>query len=243
MLRSGGLDPRYDLPELYRDEHLCVVAKPAGLLVHRGWGDDRVVAMTLLRNRLGQHVYPVHRLDRPTSGVLIFALDSGVAAAMAKRFEQGEVQKTYLALCRGVPAPELHIDYPIPNKEGGERVPAVTYVALRFATERYALLEVWPRTGRLHQIRRHLKHLSHPLIGDVRYGHGEHNRLFREQHGLFRLALHALAIAFPHPITSAPLALRAKIPDDLRRPLRSLGVPEALLLELEAGTGPSKPVA
>lgn len=231
------------MPELFRDRHLCVVNKPAGLLVHRGWGDDRVVAMTLLRDRLGHHVYPVHRLDRPTSGCLIFALDPEVAAAMAKRFEAGEVQKTYLALCRGVPPEVLHIDYPIPNKDGGERVPAVTDAARRFATERYALMEVWPRTGRLHQIRRHLKHLSHPLIGDVRYGHGEHNRLFRERYGLHRLGLHALALSLPHPVTQEPLSLRAPIPPDLRGPLLLLGVPEELLQDLEQGRSPAKPVA
>ncbi|HEY0783640.1 MAG TPA: pseudouridine synthase, partial [Thermoanaerobaculia bacterium] len=165
------------MPILYQDDALVVVDKPSGLVVHRGWGQDRVVAMTLVREALGRHVFPVHRLDRGTSGALVFALSPEIARLLQQRFEAGLVEKRYLALVRGVPPETGVIDHPIPREPDGPRVPAVTEFHRLATFERYALLEVVPKTGRLHQIRRHLKHLSHPLIGDVRYGKGEHNRL------------------------------------------------------------------
>ncbi|HEY2739007.1 MAG TPA: pseudouridine synthase [Thermoanaerobaculia bacterium] len=200
------------------------MGKPSGIAVHRGWSRERIVALAVVRDRLGQRVFPVHRLDRATSGVLVFALDSGTARRLQEQWIAGTVRKRYLALVRGIPPEEGVIDHPVPNSLYGPRVPAVTEF-LRLATfERYALLEVRPQTGRLHQIRRHLKHLSHPLIGDVRYGKGEHNRLFRERFGLHRLALHALEIGFEHPGTQCPLRIFAPVPEDLAGPLRAMGM-------------------
>jgi tRNA pseudouridine65 synthase len=214
-------------PLLYRDDSLAAIGKPSGIAVHRGWSRERIVALTVVRDLLGRMVFPVHRLDRATSGVLVFALDSGTARRLQEQFVAGTVRKRYLALVRGIPPEEGVIDHPVPRSlrsPGGPRVPAVTEFRRLATFERYALLEVWPRTGRLHQIRRHLKHLSHPLIGDVRYGKGEHNRLFRERFGLHRLALHALEIAFEHPSTGHPLRIFAPVPDDLAGPLRALGM-------------------
>jgi len=110
------------------------------------------------------------------------------------------------------------------RESGGARVPAVTEFRRLATFERYALVEARPRTGRFHQIRRHFKHLSHPLIGDVRYGKGEHNRLFRERFGLHRLALHALELAFEHPGTGEPLRIVAPVPEDLAGPLGKMGM-------------------
>ncbi|MDP9120657.1 MAG: pseudouridine synthase, partial [Acidobacteriota bacterium] len=117
------------------------------------------------------------------------------------------------------------IDHPIPRRPDGPRVAAVTEFRRLATFERYSLVEALPRTGRLHQIRRHFKHLSHPLIGDVRYGKGEHNRLFRSRFGLHRLALHALELAFEHPVERVPLRLVAPLPEDLAGPLRAMGLP------------------
>ncbi len=220
---------RLELRLLYRDEFLAVVDKPSGLLVHRGWGDDAVVAMSALRDQLGLRVYPVHRLDRGTSGALAFALDSETGSLLCGIFEQGRAQKRYLALVRGVPPESGVIDHAIPNKPDGPRVSAVTAFRRVATVGRFSLVEAEPRTGRLHQIRRHLKHLGHPLVGDVNYGRGEINRLFREQVGLRRLALHARALSFEHPRTGRPVAVESPLPDDLREPLAKFGFAPELL--------------
>ncbi len=233
---------------LHRDDRLAAFAKPSGLLVHRGWGDDAVVALDLARRALGARVHPVHRLDRATSGVLLFARDPESAAAMGRLFEAGAVHKAYLALVRGVPPEAGVIDHPVPRTEGGARVPAVTAFRRRHTPppvspdasaggearpRSVSLVEARPETGRLHQIRRHLKHLGHPVVGDVNYGRGDVNRLFRERHGLRRLALHARSLSFEHPFTGAVTTIAAALPEDLRGPFASLGIPE----EAFAGVG------
>ena len=212
---------------LHHDGSLVAVDKPSGMAVHRGWSQERHVVLTVLRDQIGRHLYPVHRLDRGTSGALVMALDPATARAVQERFEAGEVRKRYLALVRGIPPEEGVIDSPVPRAPDGPRVPAVTEFRRLGTFERYALLEVVPRTGRLHQIRRHMKHISHPIIGDVRYGKGEHNRLFRERFGLHRLALHALEIGFPH--AGRDLRIVASVPPDLAGPLRAMDLPVELL--------------
>lgn len=216
--------PLPDLPPLHQDGSLLAVDKPAGLAIHRGAARDRIFALQIVRDREGRHVHAVHRLDRATSGVLLFALDPGTARRMQERFEAGAVEKRYLALVRGIPPESGVIDHPIPRDVDGPRVPAVTEFRRLAIFERYALIEARPRTGRRHQIRRHLKHISHPLIGDVRYGNGEHNRLFRERFGLHRLALHACELAFDHPETGGMLRIVAPVPEDLAGPLRTMGI-------------------
>jgi tRNA pseudouridine65 synthase len=204
---------------LWADEHLAVVHKPSGLLVHRGWGDDDVVAMTEARSLLGRWVYPVHRLDRGTSGALLFALSPEVARKLQEAFEARAVTKVYWALVRGALGAELLIDHPVPRAEDGPKVEAITAIAPLWSKDRYSWVEARPRTGRLHQIRRHLKHVSHPIIGDVNYGKGEHNRLFRERYGLHRLALHAARIELEHPVTAERIRVDAPLPQDLAEPL------------------------
>lgn len=191
---------------LYRDADVVAVNKPSGLAVHRGWADDDEFAMTLVRDALGQWVYPVHRLDRGASGVLLFGLSPESARWLCERFERREVQKHYHALVRGAPPDALVIDHALVPESGGEAQPAVTHVRRVAQHGRYAWLEAKPHTGRLHQIRRHLKHVSCPIIGDVRYGKGEHNRFFRERYGLHRLALHASRLELAELSVTAPLA-------------------------------------
>jgi tRNA pseudouridine65 synthase len=211
---------------LHRDERLLAVDKPAGLSVHRGWDRSSDVAMTRARDAVGQHVWPVHRLDRSASGVLLFALDREAARLLQAMFAGGEVGKTYLALVRGTTPEEGVIDHPLAR--GKTRVDAVTAFRRLRAIERndlprsYSLVEVRPKSGRLHQIRRHFKHLSHPLVGDVRYGKGEHNRLFRTRFGLQRLFLHACSLELVHPFSRERLALRAELPDELAAVIEAL---------------------
>lgn len=182
--------------------------------------------MSRVRDRLGRWVFPVHRLDRGTSGVLLFALSPEVARRLQEAFAAGQVEKRYLALVRGVAPESGEIDHPLRREDSpaAAKVPAVTEFRRLGTWERYSLVEARPRTGRLHQVRRHFKHLSLPLIGDVRYGKGEHNRHFRERFGLHRLALHALSLTLPHPATGKPLAVAAPVPEDLAGPLRAMGL-------------------
>lgn len=207
---------------LFQDDDLVAVNKPSGMIVHRGWANDKQVAMTEVRDQIGQWVYPVHRLDRGTSGVLLFALSSEVASLLGHSFRERLVQKRYLGIVRGVPAESGIIDNPVPNKDGGERVNAVTSYRRLGVAGRYSLVEAHPHTGRLHQIRRHFKHISCPLIGDVRYGKGEHNRYFRDNFDLQRLALHCHGMALQHPRSETFIELRAELPLDLSRALSGL---------------------
>lgn len=221
-----------DLPVLYRDEALLIVNKPAGLVVHRGWATDRVTALDLARERAGRWVYPAHRLDRGTSGVLVFGLDPDVARALERAFSQDQIEKRYLALVRGMAPDTVRIDHPIAKEEGKPKLPSLTHVT-RLAhyeveneetgiTRRYSWVEARPLTGRPHQIRRHLKHVSHPIVGDVRYGKAEHNRLFRRRFGLERLVLHAECLSLPHPSEARRVSVHAPLPDELARLLEAL---------------------
>lgn len=230
----------HDLPLLFADDSIAVVTKPSGLAVHRGWAADRVNAVTLARRRLGKRVFPVHRLDRATSGVLVFALSHEAAGSLQSAFKAGEVSKTYLALVRGTPPIEGIVDSPVPRSEKGPRVPALTYFRRLATAGRFSLVEAVPKTGRLHQIRRHLKHAGHPLVGDVRYGVGEINRHFRAEFGLHRLALHALTLRFAHPASGEPTAFFSEIPADLAGTLSQLGVPSFVWSGAHRLNGPSE---
>jgi len=214
--------PPIDL--LFCDAAVVVANKPSGLLVHRGWADDDDVALFRVRDVLGGHVHPVHRLDRGTSGTLLFARTREAAATLGRALEAGRVKKRYLALVRGTPPDEGVIDHAIPKSEGGERVAAVTRFRrlARSRLDRCSLVLALPETGRLHQIRRHLHHISHPIVGDVNHGSGETNRHYRALYGLHRLALHARSIEFDHPTTGERIIASAPVPDDLARALEAL---------------------
>ena len=219
-----------ELKILFVDADLVIVNKPSGLLVHRGWANDDDVAMFRVRDLFGAHVYPVHRLDRGTSGALCFGRTREAAASLTASFESRQVDKCYLALVRGEPAASGTIDHPIPKSVDGPRVPAVTHYRLvaRSTVDRCSLVLAIPETGRGHQVRRHLRHLGHPLVGDVNYGRGEINRRYRAEYGLHRLALHAHQISFEHPVTRAPVAVTAPMPDDLGLPLERLALPRTI---------------
>lgn len=190
-------------------------------------GDDRAFALQMLRDQLGRKVWPVHRLDRATSGVLLFALDADTAAAVGRQFMAREVRKRYLAVARGYTEPAGRIDHPLATGDHREDRPARTdyerratlelpFPVGRYSTARYSLLTVDPKTGRTHQIRRHFKHIFHPLIGDTTYGEGRHNRLFREHFGCRRLLLHGAELELTHPWSHDQLGLRAPLTGSFR---------------------------
>lgn len=204
------------LPVLWRDEHLVAVHKPAGWLVHRTGLDahETRVVVQALRDQLGQRVHPVHRLDKGTSGVLLMALEPQAARLMGQAFDARRVDKGYVALVRGWMPDTALVDHPLkPDDAPADALPQQAVTALRclarlelpeaveprHPTTRVSLVEARPLTGRRHQIRRHLKHLSHPIIGDATHGKGLHNRWWADRLGVQRLWLHAFELVFPHP--------------------------------------------
>jgi tRNA pseudouridine65 synthase len=231
------------LPILYQDEHLVVVNKPSGLLVHRSPIDrhERRFAVQLLRNQLGRRVHPAHRLDKGTSGALAFALDRDTASALAGQFASGVACKTYLAIVRGWPDASGVIDHPLePVRDdvigvqaGGAREARTVFRRLaavelphrvdRYPTSRYALVELEPLTGRRHQLRRHLAHASHPIVGDSTYGKGRHNRLFRELFDSQRLLLACTRLVLVHPQKGEPLAIDAPLDHGFASVIERLG--------------------
>lgn len=203
---------------LHLDDRLVAVDKPSGLSTHRGWDESDDALLQRVRDEVGAYVYPVNRLDRGASGIVLFALDREAAAALQAAWPDAD--KRYLAITRGHPEEHVVLDHPVPRAPGEERVDARTELWRRETFGRYALVEARPHTGRLHQIRRHLKHLSCPLIGDVRYGKGEHNRIFRTQHDLHRLALHCTKLTVPH-VDGTTLVVECALADDMARALDS----------------------
>ncbi|MBA3540370.1 MAG: pseudouridylate synthase [Deltaproteobacteria bacterium] len=215
---------------LHRDARCVVVDKPSGLSTHRGWDDSEDALLQRVRDAVNLYVYPIHRLDRGASGATLFALDKAAARAFTDAWMAREADKRYLAITRGHPPEHLLLEHAIPRAPGEERVEAITEIWRRETFGRYALVEARPHTGRLHQIRRHLKHLACPLIGDVRYGKGEHNRIFRTQHALHRLALHCIALRVPHP-DGGELAVECPLAPDLAAALASCRAAYPALLE------------
>ncbi len=234
------------LPILYQDKDLVVIDKSPGLLVHRSLIDRHATqfAMQMVRDQIGQHVYPVHRLDRPTSGALLFALSSTVAHTLSVEFAEGRVQKTYLAVVRGTPAEKIHIDYPLKEEldKKSDRLAdtdkpaqsAVTDVETlgsfefpvqvdKFPTSRYSLVRAHPQTGRKHQIRRHLRHLGHPIVGDVMHGSGKHNRFFKQTLGIGRLLLACTELSFRHPTENKIICVKAPLAGEFKTLCDRLG--------------------
>ncbi|MBU0657000.1 MAG: tRNA pseudouridine(65) synthase TruC [Gammaproteobacteria bacterium] len=230
---------------LYHDDHLVAINKPSGLLVHRSlidWHETRF-AIQLTRDQIGQKVFPVHRLDKPTSGVLLFALDSDTARLLTEQFSAGLVEKTYLAIVRGHTEESGIIDHPlkeeldkIADANANQDKPAqaaithyqrllafeLPYAVDRYPSSRYSLLELQPKTGRKHQLRRHMKHISHHMLGDTTHGNGKHNQFFRQQFACQRLLLHAARLQLTHPHTGEPLIINAPLPADFAQMVRLL---------------------
>jgi len=237
------------IPVLYRDEFLAVVDKPAGLMVHdsalaRGETD---FAADRLREQFGRPIFLVHRLDRATSGCLLLAFDRETASVLGKTLMSHAFEKAYLAVCRGWPAePIFEVDHPLDGGPGKpQKKPAITRFerlasceldlpSSGFPTSRYALLRAWPQTGRFRQIRRHLKHLSHHLIGDTSHGDGRHNRAFRMM-GIHRMLLHAERLRFPHPATGVPLDALAPPDAEFAKALALFEAPPALQQSVHIG--------
>jgi tRNA pseudouridine65 synthase len=234
----------YELEILYQDEYLVAINKPSGLLVHKSMIDRHEIyfAMKMLRDQIGQWVYPIHRLDKPTSGVLLFALDKHTAKLMSEQFREHTIKKTYICVVRGYTDESGLIDHALREKldkiadkdaskykeaqeavTGYETLASVEldYPVGKYDKTRYSLVKVLPKTGRKHQIRRHMKHISHHILGDTNYGRGEHNIFVREQFNCHRLLLHALSLEVKYPYTDELLSIRASVDETFNSILES----------------------
>jgi tRNA pseudouridine65 synthase len=219
---------------LYQDEYLIAINKPSGLLVHKSPIDkhETQFALQLLRDQIGKYVYPIHRLDKPTSGILLFAFTSEMTKTMSLLFRSHEVNKEYIAIVRGYTQEEELIDYPLKQmldtkeqkrlgitKEAQEAqthyeclaTVELPYPVSRYPVARYSFVKLLPKTGRKHQLRRHMKHIFHPIVGDTKHGRGEHNQLFREKFECHRLLLHSHRVSFIHPVTQEKIVLEAEV--------------------------------
>lgn len=228
------------------------INKPAGLLVHRSAIDrhETRFALQLLRDQLGRRVYPVHRLDKPTSGLMLFALNPDAARQLAGQFADHSVDKSYIAIVRGWCPDQGRIDHPLreqhdaadpagTHKTARVQVAATDYhrvatveldVAVdRYPRTRYSMVLLHPRTGRRHQLRRHMKHISHPIIGDANHGKGVHNRFFRETLGCDRLLLASVAATIRHPLSGQQLRLTASPGVEFETLARRFGWEDALM--------------
>lgn len=241
---------------LYQDDALIAVNKPANLAVHRSKmvGNAEEFLIDLLREQIGDNVYLAHRLDRATSGVLLVARSKEVAAALGEQFMARSIHKQYLVVVRGWPEPgEEVIDYPLPgSRETGTRREARTrYRRLatievpielgRYPQQRYALVLAEPESGRFRQIRKHLAHIHHPVIGDCQHGRGDHNRLYKQHFGCHRMLLHAWRLDFHHPVTGVPMQLEAPLDEAYTHLLARFGWPRPEDIEASANDFPPPP--
>jgi tRNA pseudouridine65 synthase len=231
--------PEPPLEILYRDERYIAIHKPSGLLVHRSPIDKRETrfAIQILRDQIGRRVYPAHRIDRPTSGILLFGLDEAAGTALSILFQERKVKKTYLAVTRGHIPESGTIDSPLHKYEDQDghvkssqtqealtnyqrlTITELPYPTERYDTTRYSLVELYPHTGRRHQIRRHLAHIRHPIIGDVRHGCNKANKLARANFNIYRLLLAATDISFPHPYEDKTVTIHCPLEESFQSAL------------------------
>jgi len=228
-----------ELSILYEDEHYIAVNKPAGMLVHRTpleKDPEALFAMIVLRDQIGKKVYPLHRIDRPTSGVLLFAKSSEAASRLQPAFASHEIKKYYLAVVRGfLPEAQGIINQPLSKDLDKELQGASSeYWRLaeveipfssspKYTSSRYSLVKVFPHTGRMHQIRRHFAHLRHYIIGDSTHGDNKQNKFFRQHFQSNQLLLHAWMLQFTHPYHGEEIFIKAEISEQLENIIYSLG--------------------
>ncbi len=214
---------------LFQDDHLIAVNKPAGLLVHRSSiaKDATEFALQKTRDFAGKEVHPIHRLDRKTSGVLLFTFDKNTLHSMQNLFNEGKVRKEYHAIVRGFTDESGKIDYALVNDKGLTQSARTIYITHkkweitksfgRYKTSRYAYVHVFPETGRMHQIRKHFAHIFHPIIGDRPHGCNKQNRFFKREFNLMEMLLHAKSYSFEHPVTSDKIIIQAPIRNEFMR--------------------------
>ena len=223
---------------LYEDESIVAINKPHGLLVHRSSiaRDTSEFALQILRDQLGKTVYPAHRLDRKTGGVLLFSLNKETDQYLQKSFQEHQIDKKYLALLRGFAPEEGLIDYPLKKENGAVQEAQTSFRLLakseldipsgKFPTSRYSLVEANPLTGRMHQLRRHFAHIFYPIIGDRPHGCNKQNKFWKENYQMDTMLLHASELTFRHPLSGEAIHVKATIQSDFQKVLGILNIQE-----------------
>jgi len=214
---------------LYRDEYYVAINKPPGYLVHRSSiaRNATLIVLQLLRDQLNQKVYPVHRLDRKTSGVLVFALDPEANKMLGQLFEKKTITKEYMAIVRGWTQAEDVIDYDLTNENGKTQTSVTHYETInhfeidlplgKFQTSRYSEVKLRPQTGRMHQLRKHMSHIFHPIIGDRPHGCNKQNRMWKQKFEMDTMMLHAKSLFFIHPYTEEQIVIEAPFFEEYKR--------------------------
>jgi tRNA pseudouridine65 synthase len=213
----------------FEDKYMIVVNKPNNVLIHHSFMarnmDEESTLIDLLQEQLNLKLYPVHRLDRKTSGVILLVKKREDVRVFQDLFKQNEIQKTYYALVRGFAPESGVIDSPVKGRDANVHKEAKTvYRKLQetaldipvhpYSSSRYSLLELKPQTGRLHQLRIHMNKISHPIVGDPKYGDRFHNRMFENELNFSKMFLHASSIQFKHPFMKIELIIKADFPED-----------------------------
>lgn len=225
-----------NLEILYQDEHLIAINKPHGLLVHRSpiATNTDIFAVQLLRNQIDKWVFPAHRLDRKTGGVLLFALSDEVNKSLQQLFYTQRVYKLYHAIVRGFTDDEGLINYSLKKDDGNIQEAITRYKTIskseinisfgKHSTSRYSLVEVAPETGRMHQIRKHFAHIYHPIIGDRPHGCNKQNKLFKEKWNMHTMLLHASELSFIHPVSQQKITIKAPVQEEFKRMISTLNL-------------------
>ncbi len=226
-----------NLEILYQDEYMVAVNKPYGYLTHKSNIDPyaKEIVLQTLRDQIQRYVYPIHRLDRKTTGVLLFGLDPNTHRKIGRLFQENQIQKTYYAVVRGYLFGEAWIDYPLVNEHGKSQEASTYYQHVasselpwplgKHSTSRYSLMKLSPKTGRMHQLRRHLSHIFHPIIGDRPHGCSKQNRLFKQKFEYTEMLLHAQKMAFTHPYNDKPICIEAGFHPNYIQMLKRLRLP------------------
>lgn len=224
-----------ELQICYQDDDLIAINKPHGLLVHRSpiATNTDEFAVQILRDQINEYVYPVHRLDRKTGGVLLFAKNKAANALMQKQFAKRETDKTYIAIVRGYTPESDTIDYDLMNDRGKVQNAITGYRTLQqseipissgtFPTSRYSLVELKPETGRMHQLRKHMNHIRHPIIGDRPHGCSKQNRFFKAEFDMMTMMLHSQTLSFHHPLSGVKVDIHAPLQSEFQRMINALG--------------------
>lgn len=235
---------RKPLTVLYQDAHIVAIDKPPGLLVHRSPLDKRETqfAVQTLRDQIGRHVFPAHRLDRPTSGVLLFSFDGKIAASLGEQMMSKQVHKEYHAIVRGYVQGTGAIDYalkyrfdkiadkhrrqqPLPQQAttlySAVNCYELPYPVGKYQTARYSLVKLNPTTGRKHQLRRHMVHIRHPIIGDTTHGDGKQNKFMQHTFNFKNLALTCTQMGFYHPVNGKWMTVSANMHDNMVNTLKA----------------------
>lgn len=221
---------------LYQDEYIVAVNKPHGLLVHASpiARNATEFALQIVRDQLGKKVYPAHRIDRKTSGILVFSLDKETDSCMQQLFASNDIQKKYLAIVRGHTPEFSTIDYALKRDDGKIQEAQtdfrtlqhteIPYPSGKFNSSRYSLVEAHPKTGRFHQLRKHFAHIFHPIIGDRPHGCNKQNKFWKDTFQMETMLLHASSLSFTHPVTTVKIEISATPQEEFTRACQLLNI-------------------